>query len=111
MLGYTGKLTNEQDSFNTYLSSARMTVENTFGRMKLRWCCLQKRIDIHYSFVPQVISACAILHNIVERKHEEFNSSWLRSVNATNAMFPQPNSRLLTYRNENVNSMYIIREH
>lgn len=58
-----------------------------------------------------MVSACAILHNIVERKHEEFNSSWLRSVNATNDMFPQPNSRLLTYSNENVNSMYIIREH
>ncbi|CAI6356842.1 unnamed protein product [Macrosiphum euphorbiae] len=111
MKGYTGKLTNEQDSFNTYLSSARMAVENTFGRMKGHWRCLQKRIDIHYSFVPKVVSACAILHNIVERKHEDFNSSWLRSVNATNAMFPQPNSRLLTYRNENVNSMYIIREH
>jgi len=50
MLGYTGKLTNEQDSFNTYLSSSRMAVENTFGRMKGRWRCLQKRIDITHLF-------------------------------------------------------------
>lgn len=88
-----------------------MTVENTFGRLKGRWRCLQKIIDIHYTFIPKVISACAILHNIVEKKHEQFNSFWLKSVNSTNIIFPQPESRRLTYRNENIYPMCIIRDH
>lgn len=62
--GYTG--TPEQESFNTYISSARICVETAFGRLKLRWRCLLKRCDINYKFMPQVISACCVLHNIVE---------------------------------------------
>lgn len=52
---YTGSLTPEQESFNTYLFSAKICIENAFGRFKGRWRCLLKRCDVNYKFMPQVI--------------------------------------------------------
>lgn len=88
--GYTGSVTPEQESFNTYLSSSRIFVENAFGRLKARWRILLKRSDINYKFMPSVTQTCVILHNIVEISKDNFNSSWLKSVNEVNLERPQP---------------------
>lgn len=112
-IGYTGNLTAEQDNFNTYLSSDRMSVENTFGILKGRWRYLQKRIDIHYTFVPKAVSACIILHNIIEVQKDV--QCLIQGVNTTNNltnnMYEQPNTTCITYRNESSNPMFVIREH
>ncbi|KAL6416531.1 hypothetical protein ACFW04_013380 [Cataglyphis niger] len=75
-IGYTksNRLTPEEESFNVYLNSGRVCVEIAFGKLKARW--LIKRIDIHYSYVPHIISACCILHNIVETHKEKFLQAW-----------------------------------
>lgn len=66
--GYTGRnLTNEQESFNVYLSSARMIVEISFGKLKSRFRILRKTIDADISIAPKIITACCILHNICEK--------------------------------------------
>ncbi|XP_032686452.1 protein ALP1-like [Odontomachus brunneus] len=66
--GYTksARLTPEEESFNVYLNSARVCVEIAFGRLKARWRRLLKRIDVYYTYVPHIVSAACILHNIVE---------------------------------------------
>ncbi|XP_036329886.1 protein ALP1-like [Rhagoletis pomonella] len=69
---YTGSLNAAEESFNCHLSSARIVVENAFGRLKGRWRCLTKRIDVNPTFVPQVVLACAILHNFVEQQKESY---------------------------------------
>lgn len=70
---YVGTLTAEEESFNCYLSSARIVVENAFGRLKSRWRCLWKRIDVNPLFVPKVVLACTILHNFVEQQKDTFH--------------------------------------
>lgn len=65
-------ITPEQTNFNYRLSQARMTVERAFGRLKGRWRCLLKRCDAHISHVPNIISACCVLHNFCEIHREPF---------------------------------------
>lgn len=93
--GYKGKLTAEEESFNVYHSRGRVVVENAFGRLKARFRCLLKRIDINYEFVPQLVNTCVILHNIIESKKEKFLQSWLTAVEEYNNIFPQPKKTLL----------------
>ena len=65
--GYVGRsLTPEEESFNVYLSKARMCVEIAFGRLKSRWRILKKRMGLNYEMAPKVITTCWTLHKIVE---------------------------------------------
>uniref|UniRef100_A0A9J7Y3U0 DDE Tnp4 domain-containing protein n=1 Tax=Cyprinus carpio carpio TaxID=630221 RepID=A0A9J7Y3U0_CYPCA len=75
MKGYpeTGNLTEHQRHFNKRLSGARMTVECAFGRLKGRWRCLSKRLDVDISLVPTVISTCCTLHNICKKHNEAYS--------------------------------------
>lgn len=90
--GYTKsfRLSPEEESFNEYLSSGRVCVEIAFGRLKARWRCLLKRLDIHFTFVAKIVTVCCILHNIVETKKETFQYSWLQAVEETNLHLHQP---------------------
>lgn len=65
--GYVGRnLRVEQESFNVYLSKARMCVEIAFGRLKSRWRILKKRLDLNYEMAPIIITTCCMLHNFLE---------------------------------------------
>ena len=69
MKGFTGRnLTAKQESFNAYLSSARMCVEIAFGRLKSRWRVLCKKNDLHIMSVPKLITTCCALHNFCEKR-------------------------------------------
>lgn len=73
-------LTREQHYFNYRLSRARMVVECAFGRLKGRWRCLLKRMDVDLAAVSDIISACCILHNICEIHGENFDDVWLQDT-------------------------------
>lgn len=89
--GYTGfGLSAEEESFNVHLSSARITVEQGFGRLKARWRILQKQMDCNYEFSAEVIAACCTLHNFVENNKERFSSRWLEEAIQSELLFPQP---------------------
>ncbi|XP_034088290.1 protein ALP1-like [Gymnodraco acuticeps] len=54
-----------QSRFNQHHARARSIIEWAFGRMKSRWRSLFfKALEVHHTFVPSVITACAVLHNI-----------------------------------------------
>lgn len=89
--GYKGQVSVEQESFNAYLSRGRVVVENAFGRLKARFRCLIKRLDISYKFVPKVVIACLILNNIIEQRKDMFLQNWLEAVQEGEVIFPQPN--------------------
>ncbi|XP_028254436.1 protein ALP1-like [Parambassis ranga] len=51
--------------FNSRHSRARSIIERAFGMMKTRWRAIfLQALEVHHTFVPQVITACACLHNI-----------------------------------------------
>ena len=81
-------LTQEQSYFNYRLSRARMTIEDSFGRFKGRWRRFLKRIDIDVNFVPTLLAAGVVAHNICELNEEAFDERWLEGVR--DAMPRQP---------------------
>lgn len=74
---HKGALTEGEKRFNHQLSTARVVSENAFGRLKGRWRCLMKRMDMKPEYIPIVITACCTLHNICEIHGEEFDTDWL----------------------------------
>ena len=78
-----GRLSSQQKTFNYRLSLARVTVEHAYGRLKGRWRCLLKRLDIHVRDVLELVAACCTLHNICEVHGDTFNEDWLEDVGTT----------------------------
>lgn len=51
---FSGKLSAEQESFNAYLNSARIVIEQSIGKLKSRWRILKKYMELDHTFVPKV---------------------------------------------------------
>lgn len=97
MKDYPGRgLSREKDKFNKTLNSARVKVEMAFGRLKGRWRLLLKRSDINYTFMPQVIVACCVLHNMIECRKEVFPPQW--TLTADDYENIQPETEVLESR-------------
>lgn len=47
--------------------------EHTFGHLKTRWRVLAKMCDIDHDFMPTVVAACCILHNLCEEKNSSYH--------------------------------------
>ena len=75
-----GRLTAQKKLFNYRLSKARVVVEHAYGRLKGRWRCLLKRLDVDVNDVSEVVVACCVLHNICEVKGDLFEEEWTEGV-------------------------------
>uniref|UniRef100_K7EZC1 DDE Tnp4 domain-containing protein n=1 Tax=Pelodiscus sinensis TaxID=13735 RepID=K7EZC1_PELSI len=90
MKPYTGQLDASKEQFNARLNRARNQVECAFGRLKGRFRCLLTRLDMGETNIPEVVAACCVLHNLVERKGEAFLPGWGRAADAQERLFAQP---------------------
>ena len=76
-----GQLTREQRCFKgvsiTTLAGQQVVVECAFGCLRGRWRCLLKRNDTKLSFMPTLVTACCILHNLCEVHSDGFNEDWM----------------------------------
>ena len=66
----SGGTTKVEQFYSYKLSSARIAIECSFGRLKTRWSCLRRAMDINMEDLPYVIYACFVLHNICEINNE-----------------------------------------
>ena len=67
MKEYAGSGSTCQEQYFGYkLCSARNVIECSFGRLKARFGCLRRAMDINLGDLPNVIYACFVLHNYCE---------------------------------------------
>lgn len=84
------QLTPQEESFNVYLEMGHAHAKTAFIRLRARWQCIIKRPYLHSSFLPHIVAACCVLHNIVETRKEKFMQQWIDAVGAAADRFPQP---------------------
>ena len=77
-----GHLTRSEKRFNYRLSKARVVVEHTYGRLKGRWRCLLKRLDVSTDSVPGLVGACCVLHNLCEVHGDSFEEEWMEGTSS-----------------------------
>ena len=88
--GFQGQTTEAQRAFNVKLNSARVVIEQAFGRLKCRWRRLLKRSEHYARNVPRIVLAATVLHNLVESAGDPFNHGWWGAVERANEVAPQP---------------------
>ncbi|XP_065061675.1 uncharacterized protein LOC135688686 [Rhopilema esculentum] len=94
----SGAKTVHEQFFSYRLSSARMTIECAFGRLKGRFSALRRPLDIKLESVPYFIHACFILHNICELKNEPIPESLVQRSKEVDKNAQPP---FTTHRNNN----------
>ena len=81
MKEYVGGGMNRQEQYFGYrLCSARNVIECSFGRLKARFGCLRRAMDINMLDLPNVIYTCFVLHNYCELHNETINEEHVRSA-------------------------------
>ena len=66
----TGGNGEREQYFGYVLSSALMIIENAFGRLKGRFGCLRRPMDVNMKELPHTIMSIFILHNFYEVNNE-----------------------------------------
>ncbi|XP_042258681.1 uncharacterized protein LOC121890463 [Thunnus maccoyii] len=95
------QLSQEQTHFTHALSSARVAIENSFGRLKGRWRCLMKRNGTDLNLMPNFVTACCILHNVHEIQKDSFLPEWNIEVDQPEGL-GQPHA--VVYKEERPNT-------
>ena len=92
----SGKDEREQ-YFDYRLSSAHMVIENAFGRLKGRFGCLRRPMDVNIKELPHLIMSIFILHNFCEINNEMLPNARLQDVIHKDNI-SQPNTKSMNYK-------------
>ena len=80
----------EEQFFGYCLSSPRMVIECAFGRLKARFGCLRRDMDITNDDLPYVIHSCFTLHNFCETSSEAINPVYIGAAKKYDQEFQPP---------------------
>ena len=75
-----GNLSHDEVRFSFALSKIRVVVENAFGRLKSRFQCIAKRIDMSIEHTVNVVATCCILHHFCILSNQKFLHEWLEQM-------------------------------
>lgn len=93
-----GYLNAQQKNFNRKLSSIRISIEHVFGILKSRFRILRYVNKYNTLYIPQLVLACCILHNICAKQKDNIELEELvmeeQQVDA-NAIGDQENSGIM----------------
>ncbi|XP_025061758.1 protein ANTAGONIST OF LIKE HETEROCHROMATIN PROTEIN 1-like [Alligator sinensis] len=104
MKPYTGHLDPRKELFNFQLSNCRlMTVECAFKRLKTRWRTLNVRLDASERYLPNMVMACCVLHNICETRGEQLGVGWAAEAERLSQRYEQPEPAPLVNHNQQGN--------
>ena len=70
-------------------------MEHSYGKLKGRWRCLLKRLDVAIEDVPELVAACCVLHNLCEIHGDQFDEEWLHGT-GDNSLESVPSSSTST---------------
>ena len=83
-----------------------MVIECRFGRLKGRFGCLQREMDINIEDFPYVIHACFLLNNLCESVHQnpveatkKYDSEFQPTINFKSCGYQKSNDKM--YREKN----------
>ncbi|KAG5872764.1 hypothetical protein JTB14_005796 [Gonioctena quinquepunctata] len=71
MTPYYNPVTPQERAFNDLLNRERVIIERCCGQLKQRFPILQGTVKVPLNFVPTLIVACVILHNIAKYLKDE----------------------------------------
>ena len=77
-----------------------MVIECAFGRLKARFGCLRRDMDISLKDLPAVIHSCFILHNFCELNNEQVSSYRVEVARKYDDQFQPPHSASAVSHNE-----------
>ncbi|XP_061919297.1 uncharacterized protein LOC133660681 [Entelurus aequoreus] len=77
-----GQLTAAQQTYNEKVCKAQTMATGAFSRLRGRWRCLTKRNDSDIEVVKSMVLTCCALHNLCERREEEYRQEWDAHVTA-----------------------------
>ena len=83
--------------FGYRLSSARMVIENAFGRLKGRLRFLRRPMNVNIEELPHLIMSIFISHNFCEINNEMLLNARLQGVIHEDNI-SQPNSKNMNYK-------------
>ena len=79
-----------EEFFGFRLSSARMVIECAFGRLKVRFGCLRREMDINIRELPNLINSCFVLNNFCAERKEPLNQNRIDIALNYNKEFQPP---------------------
>lgn len=77
---YPNPSDDSEDFLNSCIEEVNSIADDAFSRLFARWRVISKKTDIEYRNMANVISACCILNNMIEKNKDGFNYDWVNQL-------------------------------